>query len=284
MTDITKGQKRRLQSHFGLSKIPFSKYMWAAQMFDSAAQRDLLHGLVMWTEVRGIALVTGPSGVGKSITLRRFVKELDENRFHTVDFTTLPCTVNGFLRSLCRSLGLPMRLHASDLFDAAHGYLVSVEKDKGLHPVLVLDDAEGLSAPVIDTIRRLTAVDLDAEDRFSIVLSGSDDLLETLAHPSLVPLKTRVSYIHDLRPFGLEDTVNYVRFHLERADANAKLFSQEATKKLFHASQGRPRAINQLAVQALIQAAVQGHDTVDGDFMSRLIAGHPFYRTKGGDR
>lgn len=284
MSEPTKGQKRRLQSHFGLSKIPFSKYMWAAEMFDSAAQRELLHGLVMWTEVRGIALVTGPSGVGKSITLRKFVRELDENRFWPVQFTTLPCTVTGFLRSLCRSLGLPMRLHPSDLFDAAHLFLVSAEKERNMQPIIIVDDAEGMSAPVIDTLRRLTSFELDAEDRFSVVLSGSDDLLDTLAQQFLVPLRSRVSYTHDLRPFGLEDTENYIRFHLARANAGAKLFSPEAIKKLFNASQGKPRSINQLAVQSLIQAAVHGLDSINGDFMAQLIAMHPFYRSQGGDR
>jgi len=66
----TKKQMRRLRSHFAFTKIPFSKFMWAVNMFDSAGQRELDQGLHMWTEVKGIGLVVGPSGVGKSITLR----------------------------------------------------------------------------------------------------------------------------------------------------------------------------------------------------------------------
>ncbi len=68
------------------------------------------------------------------------------------------------------------------------------------------------------------------------------------------------------------------------ADVDPKLFTDAAVKRLFQASQGRPRGINQLAVQALIQAAVLGRDSVDGNQMASLIAAHPFYQGYGADR
>lgn len=277
----TKKQMRRLRSHFAFTKMPFSKFMWATNMFDSSGQRELDHGLQMWTEVKGIGLVAGPSGVGKSITVRRFTSGLDDSRFRIIEFTYLPSTVTGFLRSLSRKLGLPMRLHSSDLFDAAQTYLTSYEKEHGAHPIIVLDDAEGLRVPVIDAIRRLTSYELDSEDRFSVLMSGTEQLLGKLADPVLTPLRSRFTYSYTLRPFGLEDTTNYVAFHLSRASVDSKLFSPDAVRKLFHASHGRPRSINQLAIQALIQAAVQGHDIIDGDFMTHLVATHPLYQSHG---
>ena len=49
----------------------------------------------------------------------------------------------------------------------------------------------------------------------------------------------------------------------------------DAWSGFIHASQGRPRSINQLALQSLIQAAVEGRDQIDGDFMAGQIAAHP---------
>jgi len=277
MTEPSAKQFRRLRAHFAFTKVPFGKSMWAAQMFDSSSQREVIHGLHMWTEVKGLGLVTGPSGVGKSISLRRFVQDLDDARYHVIEFTYLPSTVNGFLRSLCRSLGLPMRLHSTDLFDAAQRHLASYEKDLGKHPILLIDDAEGLRPQVVDTIRRLTCFDLDSDDRFSVLLSGTDALIPLLADASLVSMRSRFLFTCTLRPFGLEDTVNYIRFHLQRSELDPKLFTEPAIKRLFQASQGRPRNINQLAIQALIQAAVQGRASIDGDFMSHMITAHPLY-------
>jgi len=280
----TGGDKRRLRAHFGFSHMPFSKYAWAAQMFDSASQRELLQGLLLWTELRGLGLVTGQSGVGKSITLRRFVQTLDQARFRVLDFSYVPSTTTGFLRSLNRYLGLPMRCHASDLFDQAQRHLVSFEQEQGPHPVLLVDDAEGLSVPVLDLIRRLTCYELDSEDRFSILLSATDDLLATLRHPMLGSFRSRIAYAHGLKPFVLEDTRNYVRYHLERASVDPKLLSDEAVRKIFQASAGKPRNINQLATQALIHAAVHGRDQIDGDFVAQIIANHPLYQASAGER
>jgi hypothetical protein len=71
----------------------------------------------------------------------------------------------------------------------------------------------------------------------------------------------------------------------QRAEAQAKLLSDAAIRQLFSASAGRPRSINQLAVQALIQAAVLGRDEIDGDFMRALIQAHPLFQAPvGGGR
>jgi type II secretory pathway predicted ATPase ExeA len=273
--------KQRLRAHFGFSKVPFRKAMWAAQMFDSQSQRELLHALSMWLEVRGFALVTGPSGVGKSITLRRLLGSLDNARFRVIDFPYVPSTTTGFLRSLSRKLGLPTRAYGIDMFDAVKRHLADFEKEHGPHPLIVLDDAEGIAAPIIDTLRRLSCIDLDAEDHFSVLLSSTELLLGVLRDPISSPLRSRIAYTHALRPFGLEDTQNYVRFHLQRADVNDKVFSDEAIKRLFTGPQGKPRSINQLAVQALIDVATAGQDAADGKTIARIIAAHPLYQNIG---
>ena len=262
--------------------MPFSKNLWATNMYDSQSQRDLLHGLLLWNEVKGIALVTGPSGVGKSITLRRYASELEETRFHTVDFNYLPTTVNGLLRSLSRKLGLPMRLHSTDLFDAALTHLTSYEQEHAQHPIVIIDNGEGLTVEALDLMRRLTCSDMDAEDRFSILIIGTEDLLAALRDPILSSLRSRIGYVHALRAFTLEDTRNYIHFHLERAEVDPKIITEDATKRIFHASQGKPRSINQLATQALIQAVILGRENIDGDFMNHLIAAHPLYQVPAG--
>lgn len=272
-------EKRRMVSHFGFSRLPFYKGILAKDMFDSQSQRELRHGLALWTEVRGLALVNGQSGVGKSITLRHFVRELPSRNFYIVDLAHLRTTVTGFLRLLNRTLGLPMRQHAADLFDAAQKHLIGYEAENGPHPIIVIDDAEGLSISILDVVRRLTCYEMDAQNRFSIILASTEDLLRKLRDPELEPLRSRIVFASTLRPFSLEDTQNYVRFHLERAESNTGLFSDDAVKRLFHIGQGKPRQINQLAMQALIQAAVMGRDQIDGQFMQTMIQAHPLYQS-----
>lgn len=269
--------KLRLRSHFGFTKVPFCKNLWANELFDSRSQREAAQGLHLWLGVRGLALLTGPSGVGKSATLRRFVHGLDDEQHRVVLLPAVPATPHGFLRAINRTLGLPMRLHLADLFAQAHDHLTSRTDDKEPHPVLVIDDAEGISAENLDLLRRLTAYALDSEDRFSVLLAGTDDLLRVLRDPRLDPLRSRIGYASLLRPYGVEDARNYMTFHLQRAGVRPDLFSDEAVKRLFAASHGRPRAINQIALQALIVAAVEGRDAIDGPFLTGVIGAHPLF-------
>jgi general secretion pathway protein A len=102
--------------------------------------------------------------------------------------------------------------------------------------------------------------------------------MQVLEAGVLTPLRSRFSFGHSLRPFGLEDTQGYIQFHLKRAKAEPNLFSDDAIKRIFHISQGLPRTINQLCLGALILAAMKGRDKVDGAFFKSFIAAHPLYQ------
>lgn len=274
-------EQRRLMSHFGFSKIPFSKYMRAVSMYDAKGQRAVSDGLTMWLSVGGLALIAGPSGVGKSMVIRRFVNGLDNNQY-TVYIVPYPtATVYGFLRFICRRFGLPMKNHSVDLFDAAQKFLVNHQQDRGTHPILILDDAEGLYPDVADLLRRLATYDLDAEDRFSILVCGIESLLQVLELGVLEPLRTRFSFGYSLKPFGLDDTRSYIQFHLRRAESESDIFSDDAVNKIFHFSQGRPRTINQLCIGMLINAAIRGIDSIDAPFVRAFIAEHPLFQNQG---
>ncbi len=275
--------KRRLRAHFGFTKIPFSKYMWASQMYDSSGQRELRFALDMWLEVKGLALVTGTTGVGKSITLRRFASDLDDSRYTVFDISALPSSVHGFLRLVARRLGLPMRHHTADLFDVVQKHLISHEQERGAHPIVIIDDAEGMSPQVADVLRRLTIYDLDSEDRFSLLISGIENLLDVLNQNLLEPMRSRFTFAQNLRPFGFEDTQNYLRFHIQRAEGNPNLFTEPAVRQIFQVSRGAPRNINQIAIHALISAAVQGRDEIDGAFLKRLFDAHPLFKGLGNE-
>jgi type II secretory pathway predicted ATPase ExeA len=244
-------------------------------MFDSTSQREAWHALRMWLEVKGIGLLTASTGMGKSITVRRFCSDLDEARYRVWRFGQAPMTPNGFLRSLSRVLELPVRRHTADLFDAVRTHLLTFAETHGLHPVLVLDDGEGMRADCLDLLRRLTAWDLDAEDRLSVLLVGTEDLLATLRRADLASLRSRLTYARQLRPFSLEDTRNYVRHQLRQAGSAGEVLSDEAVRELYAVAQGAPRATNQVALQAMIQAAVEGIDRIDARFLQGVIAAHP---------
>lgn len=272
-----KQQRIHLKSYFGFSKIPFTKYMWATKMFDASAQRDLIDGLHLWLETRGIAVLYGPPGVGKSITLRRFKEELDDRRFDLFYLFNLRVTPTGFLRSLCRLLALPVLYHQADLFDTISAFLGQYEERNRKHPIIIFDDGDGLSDRLLELLRLLANFSMDSEDRFSFILCGTQKLATRLKEPQNEALKQRIVFSHNLRGFTIDDARSYVQFHLERAEGPKELLADNAIQMIFHLARGLPRVINQIALQALIHAAIRGVDTIDENFLKHHVLNNSLF-------
>jgi len=276
-------QKLHLKSYFGFSKVPFTKYMWSSKMFDAKAQQELIDGLHLWLETRGIALLYGPPGVGKSISLRRFKSDLDERRFELFYLFNLRITPTGFFRSLSRILGLPVLYHQADLFDAINAFLSQYEERTGKHPIIIFDDGDGLSDKLLELLRLLANFNMDSEDRFSFILSGSQKLALQIREPQNEALRQRITFSHNLRGFTIEDARQYIHFHLERAEGPKELFADNAVQLIFHWAKGIPRVINQLALQAIIRAAVQGVHTIDENFLKQHVLNNSIFDNKLGE-
>ena len=276
-------QRLHLKSYFGFSKLPFTKYMWASKMFDAKAQQELIDGLHLWLETRGIALLYGPPGVGKSISLRRFKDDIDDRRFEAFYLFNLRITPTGFLRSLSRILTLPVLYHQADLFDAISAFLAQYEERTGKHPIIIFDDGDGLSDQLLELLRLLANFNMDSEDRFSFILSGSQRLALRIRETQNEALMQRIAFSHNLRGFTIDDARNYIHFHLERAEGPKELLADNAIQMIFHLAKGLPRVINQLAIQALIRAAVQGVDTIDDNFLKQHVLNNSIFDNKLGD-
>jgi type II secretory pathway predicted ATPase ExeA len=271
MNPPSQEQTAHVKSHFGFRKTPFTKYMWASHMFLSDGQTELLKGLDLFLEYRGICLVSGQPGVGKSITLRRFRDELDERRYQLFYLFNLRTTPLGFLRSLARALSLSPSYQKADLFDAISTELECFEERTGRHPLLILDDCDGMSDALIEDLRLLTNHVMDSEDRFSVILSGSHSFPARLRQRQNSTLAQRITYSYGLKGLNLTEARKYISFHLERAEGQPDLFHPAAVQLLFHHSRGYPRVINQLASHALIQATIKKRDRVDEKFLRQQV-------------
>lgn len=275
-----KEQRTHLKSYFGFSKVPFTKYMWSKKMFDASAQRELIDGFHLWLETRGIALLCGPPGVGKSISLRRFKEELDDRRYDFFYLFNLRTTPTGFLRSLCRILGLPILYHQSDLFDSISTSLAQYEERNAKHPILIFDDGDALSDTLLELLRSLANFAMDSEDRFSLILSGSQKIALRLKQPQNEAFRQRIGFAHTLRGFTIDDARNYIRFHIERSEGPKDLFSEAAVQLIFHLAKGLPRVINQIALQALIRAAIRQMDKIDENFLKHHVLNNALFDSK----
>ena len=160
-------------------------------------------------------------------------------------------------------LGQVPRFHRCSLIPQAQDALAAEVAERGRKVVLVVDEAHLLAADQLEELRLLTNADMDSANPFALVLAGQPTLRQRLRLGAFAALDQRVALRYALPPLSQPDTADYIAHHLKLAGRSDTLFSDDAVARVHKASRGLPRAVNNLAVQALIAAYAAGASIVD---------------------
>jgi hypothetical protein len=138
----------------------------------------------------------------------------------------------------------------------------------GGRTVLVIDEAQNLTVPLLEELRMLSNLEGESDKLFQIVLAGHPRLLQLLRSPDLETLNQRVGARASLTPLNDEETIAYIQHQLECAGARwDEVVSLEAMNAVYEATSGVPRRINQLCDHALLRAYVTDQRRLDRDLI-----------------
>jgi general secretion pathway protein A len=122
----------------------------------------------------------------------------------------------------------------------------------------MIDEAQNLSADVLEQLRLLTNLETTEKKLLQIVLLGQPELQEMLALPQLRQLNQRVTARYHLEGLEQREIDAYLRYRLGVAGLKGEIFSEGAIKAIYRHSQGIPRLINLISDRALLGAYAQG--------------------------
>ena len=211
---------------------------------------------------KGLTILSGSHGSGKTLLTRRLFEELDEEKYEAVLMVVLPGGADALalLRRLARELGV--ELQAEDRTAVVSGIyqaLVGIRAE-GRSLVLMVDDAQILGTGAMAELGGLLNMEQDGKRLLSMLWVGSPELESLVAQDPA--LSSRVDVHVHLKNLGLEDTRAYVDHRVSKASGSGALFASSALEALFKLSEGRPRAINTLADNALFEAYLLGASEV----------------------
>jgi general secretion pathway protein A len=247
---------------FGLSKEPFSIAPDPRFLYLSAQHREALaHLLYGLGGGGGFVLLTGEVGAGKTTVCRCFLEQVPASC--SVAYVFNPkLTAAELLQTVCAEFGLA--IEGADapgfkaLVDALNDFLLD-QHAQGRQAVLVIDEAQSLSADVLEQLRLLTNLETAERKLLQIVLIGQPELRDLLARPELEQLAQRVIARYHLGALSAAETPHYIRHRLAVAGTGAALpFDGPALACIHRLSRGVPRRINLLADRALLGAYAQG--------------------------
>ncbi len=211
----------------------------------------------------GPAMIMGPAGTGKSL-LCQLLAEQFADRFAVAYLASGRITTRqALLQAILYELQLPFRgLDEGELRLSLLDRLKPADDDGERGPdeglLLVIDEAHTLPWRLLEEVRMLTNVVRDGQPRVRVVLAGASHLEERFAHPNLASFSQRLAARAYLEALDSVETAGYVRALLAAAGGSEKLFTDDALRSVYRATDGIPRLVNQVCDHALILASLGG--------------------------
>ncbi|WP_310386791.1 ExeA family protein [Roseateles sp.] len=264
---------------FGLKQEPFSIAPDPRYLFMSERHREALaHLLYGLRGGGGFVLLTGEIGAGKTTVCRAFLGQIPK-RCNVAYIFNPKLTVAELLGTVCEEYGIQRPQPEASSADSVKPFVDAINEfllrthAVGQNNVLIIDEAQNLSAEVLEQLRLLTNLETNERKLLQIILIGQPELRELLARPELEQLSQRVIARFHLPALSEAETGQYVRHRLSVAGYSAALpFEPKALRRIYQLSRGVPRRINLLCDRALLGAYSQDQRSVDRATVDRAAA------------
>ncbi len=261
-------------SFFGMKQRPFGATAQLHSYFPASGQEEALATLhYAIIQGRGIGLLTGPSGTGKTLVCHRLTESLESGYTTAVITNTNMTTTKALYQAILYDLSLPFHgLDEQELRLSFTDFLFG-QYAGGTRTVLVVDEAQNLSVPLLEELRLLSNLEGEGDKFFQIVLAGHTRLLNVLRAPELEALQQRIGARAALTALSDEQTVAYIRQQLQCVGVLPdEVFTEDALTAVYEASAGVPRVINQVCEHSLLLAYVTESHRVDVPIVERASA------------
>jgi len=247
---------------WGLLRVPFAPDDKSTATFPARSHQETLPLLETCAALRGVMVLTGSPGTGKSTLVKSWMRTLDPKRHLPLLITQSSLSATGVLEILLSKLGERPRFKRSTNLLVLEKHLADMDP---ITLFLVLDDAQNYPAPALEEIRMLLGLGARQRAAFGLILLGDDYLLDSLRLSIQRALFSRISAVHKLQPLPREDIAPYLRWYVSQAGLDRDIFSQAATDLLAEGSEGNPRTLNLLAQAAWVTAARLGHQSIEAE-------------------
>ena len=257
---------------FGLAEKPFAitpdpRYLYLGQQHADALAH-LVYGI---NDAGGFIQLTGEVGTGKTTTIRSLLARSPHNADIALIINPRLSPLE-FVQAICEELGVEVSSAAVGngkmLVDLLNRKLLRIHAE-GRRAVLIVDEAQNLTAEVLEQVRLLTNLETDSQKLLQIILIGQPELREQLSRNDLRQLAQRVTARCHLQPLAREDTAAYVRHRLRVAGATSDIFNAAALREVHRRSRGVPRVINIICDRALLGAYTEDRHEVDAALVRR---------------
>jgi len=255
------------EQHFGLSEQPFSNAADSRFFYEISQHQEAMIRIIHAVEtMKGLAVVIGGPGAGKTLLARRMLERLEADDKYEAALLVIvhsEVTAEWLLKKIATQLGVPNPPdRKADLLPALYERLTAIY-EAGRKAVVLIDEANMLQTKeIFEEFRGLSNLEVPGRKLISVVLFGLPELETYMAMDP--PLVQRVALKFTIKPLHREATLAYVRHRLGIVGCTRDIFDASALDAVFDYSQGIPRLINTLCDNGLLETFLVKKDTVTG--------------------
>jgi type II secretory pathway predicted ATPase ExeA len=248
--------------HFGLSRLPFTNEIEADDLFPSGSLNELQIRLSHLVELRGIGLVTGDSGSGKTSACRKKIASLHTGLYRVLYVPLSTGNAMDLYKTIAWELGLPTERSRAALYKQIRTEVTRLCQEARCRPILIIDEAHHLRSEVLEDLRLLTNYAMDSDNRLCLLFIGQPELRRRLGLAAHEALGQRIVVRYHVAGLTRDELPPYLTHLLRLAGTELPLFEPAAMEAIFQATSGLPRKLNLLAHHALMAAALAKAKTV----------------------
>ncbi|TFG74436.1 MAG: general secretion pathway protein GspA, partial [Chrysiogenales bacterium] len=239
---------KKMLALYNLKYNPFCQEVPVSALFVSPAVEHFCWRIENQLSEGGFALITGAPGSGKSATLRILAERLGNLCDVTVGVLTRPqAFVADFYRELGELFGVALTPHNRWIGAKVlrQRWLAHIEASL-YRPVLLLDEAQAMSAAALCELRMLTSDQLDSRSILTVVLCGDERLTQKLQTDDLLPVASRVRCRLRYQPSESKALRECLCNHLQKA-GNPRLICEPVIAALCEHAAGNCRVLMNMA-------------------------------------
>jgi type II secretory pathway predicted ATPase ExeA len=255
---------------FGMEFNPFIKNSKEIKI-ESLDYKQLIFRLHHLEEIKGVGLITGDPGLGKTTAIRFWTESLNKSQYKVIYITLSTITVMEFYKQLADELGLEPSASKRKNFKQIQEEIKRLSIEKRITPVIILDEANYLSSGIINDLKILLNFDMDSKDRFILLLVGQPSIRSLLGYKAQDALRQRISINYSFQHLDKNESRNYIDTKMKESGLNQCIISDEAYNQIINSGNGTPRMINQIMDKCLLILSNLKQDIITEDMTMEAI-------------
>jgi type II secretory pathway predicted ATPase ExeA len=260
-----------LMQAFGFTRQPFDKNLPLKQLFLSRQIKELFEHLKLLLHRKGIALITGEVGSGKSTAIRAFTEQLETTLFDIVYLSDPTLGIRGLLNAIARQLNLEGGYFKWQLTEKLKHHIEKNATDFNKTTLLIIDEAQLLNPKTLEDIRLFTNFKIDSQTPLNLILAAQPDFQQTIRLHSLKALFQRINFRYHITGLEAGEAQHYITHHLKVAGRTDPIFSDDVVSEIYQQAKGIPRVINNLCYDCLIDIYRAGKNVVDTATLEQVL-------------